>query len=930
MKKFSIFFFSLLISVAAFSKSVSLSPGVWDTDGAKFAVWHWQGSNEGTWSAFMTLSGDVYTTSIDDNSDHIIFVRINSTAAAPGWADDVKWNQTDDLDYQNCTYIITDWGSLGGSSLGEWSTDCGVVTPTGYYLTGDGDWTGGAAWDPKAALLEDGKITIANLPAGTYAFKITNGSWNQNWGFESVDASCSNITVTGSDDGNVVFTTSSVGDVTIAFNGSVICVSTTADVVVPDPLKEFSTPTPSNCGDVMFQAFYYDSNEDKGYGNTQWATLLKSIGEIGAYFDMVWLPPSGASTGGTGYHPTQFCNQNGSFGSETELKQIIEILHDNNTKVIADVVLNHRWNRSTWCDFWPEDFGRFGAWQLTASHICSDDEMYTYKASEAGACAKTKPKGAKDTGEKYDAARDLDHTATYVQNFSIAYLKWLLNVMDYDGFRYDVAKGFGAQYFGQYNAASKPYFSVGEYFDGDYDKLKAWTDGTGKRSTAFDFAFKYNAVGKAWTDGGSPNYSALIYNGQPAGFVGAEYRQYSVTFIDNHDTFERSDNKDSEFLGYKKSMTSANKNNVLQANAYMLSMPGVPCVFYPHYYKYKSEIQAMIRARKSAGVHNMSNVTVNEVSSGKLIATVQGTKGKLMLKLGSDTSTPSGYKVVAQGSGYAMFVESSVSIVDPKPVATLNISPAGGKYLEAQKVSIVCTDATAKIYYTLDGSEPTTDSQLYTSAITISQNTVLKVFAVTSTSKTKVYTHEYRFVDKNTPITVKCYKPASWAKVNIWAWNASGDLIKGTWPGVAINDDGDGWWSYTFDIATVRPVNVIFNDGGSPAVQTQNLEGIMESTCFDINVAGMGVESPDCVPLAVGEEEVRLFSIYPNPVSDYLTIDTDEQLKTVYVYDITGRQQAQFTGDNKHLNVSALTAGMYVVSIQTANGKQATELIVKQ
>lgn len=65
-------------------------------------------------------------------------------------------------------------------------------------------------------------------------------------------------------------------------------------------------------------------------------------------------------------------------------------------------------------------------------------------------------------------------------------------------------------------------------------------------------------------------------------------------------------------------------------------------------------------------------------------------------------------------------------------------SPAGGTYSSAQHVSLTAytdssmtaEESSANIYYTLDGSEPTTESTEYSSPITLTSNTNLKFFAV--------------------------------------------------------------------------------------------------------------------------------------------------------------------------------------------------------
>ena len=63
-------------------------------------------------------------------------------------------------------------------------------------------------------------------------------------------------------------------------------------------------------------------------------------------------------------------------------------------------------------------------------------------------------------------------------------------------------------------------------------------------------------------------------------------------------------------------------------------------------------------------------------------------------------------------------------------VATPAFSPVAGTYTSAQNVTIACATEGATIYYTLDGTDPTTASTAYTAAIAISETTTVKAFAV--------------------------------------------------------------------------------------------------------------------------------------------------------------------------------------------------------
>lgn len=69
-------------------------------------------------------------------------------------------------------------------------------------------------------------------------------------------------------------------------------------------------------------------------------------------------------------------------------------------------------------------------------------------------------------------------------------------------------------------------------------------------------------------------------------------------------------------------------------------------------------------------------------------------------------------------------------IVDPGKVATPTFDPEGGEFSEAQNVTISCATEDATIYYTIDGTDPTTESTTYSTAIAVSKTTTIKALAV--------------------------------------------------------------------------------------------------------------------------------------------------------------------------------------------------------
>ena len=346
---------------------------------------------------------------------------------------------------------------------------------------------------------------------------------------------------------------------------------------------------PSNYGGVMLQSFYWDS-----YSETQWTKLQNEAGELSDYFDLIWVPNSGkcSSDPSMGYNPVYwFTNHNSSFGTETDLREMIATFKNFGTGIIEDVVINHRNGVTGWTDFPTETYkGVTYEWGMWA--ICSNDEV----ANEPG---QPKPTGAPDTGDNFDGYRDLDHTNAKVQEGVKAYLDFLKNDLGYVGWRYDMVKGYAPQYTKMYNESAKAQFSVGEYWDG-YDNIVKWIENTGRQSAAFDFAFKF-AVNDAFSQS---NFGLLAWQNQetgkyePAGVVHMpKYRRYAVTFIDNHDTGREADKFPAE-------------SQVVNANAFMLLNPGTPCVFMEHWLKHKDAIKQLIAIRKSAGITNESNVEV--------------------------------------------------------------------------------------------------------------------------------------------------------------------------------------------------------------------------------------------------------------------------------------------------------------------------------
>ena len=71
--------------------------------------------------------------------------------------------------------------------------------------------------------------------------------------------------------------------------------------------------------------------------------------------------------------------------------------------------------------------------------------------------------------------------------------------------------------------------------------------------------------------------------------------------------------------------------------------------------------------------------------------------------------------------------------VSDQPVTEAPVfTPAAGSFITTQNVSLSCTTDDATIYYTIDGTEPTTESLVYSTSITVSTTTTIKAMATAS------------------------------------------------------------------------------------------------------------------------------------------------------------------------------------------------------
>ena len=599
-------------------------------------------------------------------------------------------------------------------------------------------------------------------------------------------------------------------------------------VVLLATINMFAQGWPANYSGVMLQGFYWDS-----FSESKWTKLEAQAPELGQYFNLVWIPQSAyCGNKSMGYDDLYwFSNYESSFGSESELRSLIKTFKNNGIGTIADVVINHRKNVSTWFDF-PVEIYKGVTYEMKSTDICANDDGGKTKkeADKQG----VKLSSNNDTGTDWDGMRDLDHSSQNVQTIVKAYLDMLLNDFGYAGFRYDMVKGYSGKFTGIYNTATKPSYSVGEYWDGDVSKVKNWLESTKVNeeitSAAFDFPIRYvvrDAINGKWSD---VKTDGLANDNS--------YKQYAITFVENHDTEYRSAGEQQDPI----------RKDTLAANAYILASCGTPCVFYKHWIDCKQDIKAMINARQLAGITNTSNTTFNAYKGDGFNGILTtGTKTSLLAIVGPNANkfeVSNAYAEILNGYHYRYFMSKKAN------VAWVNL--ASGEYEGAQKAKLVAVSNkdNAQLVYTTDGTEPTASSKKAESGEEIELpigETTLKVGLLVDGAVSSVITRTYQITK---PVEFEPYDITVYANAdqvgwndgfNFWAWCEKPDENLTTtkkWPGDKVTQckeiEGKKWYYQTYKIKSKDyKVSFVFSTGtGTP--QTVDFTDINKDTYLEV------------------------------------------------------------------------------------------------
>ena len=658
--------------------------------------------------------------------------------------------------------------------------------------------------------------------------------------------------------------------------------------VVLTALQGLAQGWPAQYEGVMLQGFGWGS-----YSYTSWSQFTEKADELSSYFDLIWVPQSGmtrpwwgycydrankSANGyglsndemieaerelrehgvylGTywntmnlshqddifdmGYMCWKWFDQNSRFGTEAELRQMIDTYKSKGTGIIEDVVINHKLAEgNNGLVYSNEEY--VGQRTNVTYRTTWDNTNFTHIPSND---SPTGGGGAAEAHDDYEQdityCSDLDHSKPFVRENVKTYLDFLRNEIGYTGFRFDAAKGFRSKYLAEYLDHSRPTYAVGEIWDSQsrinefYSQNSSNTEPT---CAAFDFPLKF-AINNAFNNG-TVDWTYLNGVGTCSDW---KLKRYAITFVDNHDT------RREYWANYP-----CNSNYREAANAFILMMPGTPSILYDDYLAYTTDIQNLIKIRHTAGIHNQSGIeeVVKWNNKNGVQFRISGKHGEVWINLGdaadrqyAHTGFTEAY--LKQGKYFIEYTTGLDWTTQSGRVPVTNgyavIDKNSGNYTNSVTVNIKPSNPECTLVYTTNGVTPDAGCRRVSDAVngvnvTIDKTTTLKVgvlvkgAVIDGTVVTRDYVVNTAEQGNNVKVYLKVQGATSSNMPYIYAWtkdnNGNTTYENATFPGWGIygftETIGGVEW-YAAEIP-VEECNLIFS-WGTNATQTADINNV--------------------------------------------------------------------------------------------------------
>lgn len=257
---------------------------------------------------------------------------------------------------------------------------------------------------------------------------------------------------------------------------------------------------------------------------------------------------------------------------------------------------------------------------------------------------------------------------------------------------------------------------------------------------------------------------------------------------------------------------------------------------------------------------------------------------------------PGVYDIVVtfEGTDYSFTITEHSDIID----YTFTVEPDAGTYTEVQTVKITATPAADKIYYTLDGEDPTTDDEVYTEAgIEIEETCELRFVAYAADGK------------KHSEVQVKAYT------INI---THTFELTLTPDEGTYTTPDG----TQNVKVAVEPEADVYYTtDGSTAASKEAGTQYTADGITLNEGTTVLRLKAYD-EDGCESDEITKVFTVNKDNTTFIGSVAADDEATPCDVYDLTGRTVALGVAKAE---VANLATGVYVVR----QGANTFKVVVK-
>ena len=233
------------------------------------------------------------------------------------------------------------------------------------------------------------------------------------------------------------------------------------------------------------------------------------------------------------------------------------------------------------------------------------------------------------------------------------------------------------------------------------------------------------------------------------------------------------------------------------------------------------------------------------------------------------------------------------------------------------------------IYYTTDGTDPSSNSPSGVNQVNVpvNQNIILKA----RLGNGQIFSRKYLVGE--IPVKAMYFKPpTTWDPNSVCSYmnyvqpETNVDFFG---PGDKMTAACEGWYKTIFGF---YEADVYFNNcspGPPPYYQGANI--LTENTVFYDYSEGPISNPPACL-LAVNDpsKKIAIVKIFPNPVQDYVNIESDKNFIAYEILDESGKLVLNKDFKSSKINISNLKAGLYFIKLKSLDNETNIVKFIKK